>query len=539
MLKKIDFLSPPITLFYNGSPSHPSYISGILTLLTLVLVIFFCSYQIKVLFNRKNETPKTTSFTYFQSDAGTISLNNSALFHFISLEDKTNKGNEEFYFSYFNIIGAEEPIHNYDTGYSIYNYNHWLYGYCDDSIIGDLKDIFSKNIFLSKSACIKKYYDINSKQYYNTESPHFRWPSISHGTFHPDNKIYSLAIVPCNPNFSDILFNKELICKNSEEFNFSTTAIHLNFIDEYIDILKYDNPVVKYAYRIENKFDKNNYGINHLNFNPAQVKSYFGYIFDEEEIGFSFSFERNDVYTYPKDIDLYMGYTFYLNNRINYFERSYIKIQDILSSVGGVLNIIIFIMTFINNLLNAFSALRDFNCLMNLFSITTDDILKTNKKNILNKKLKIIENCKKNSCSQANPSSNEKIIQEILKEESKEEDKDTMSNKTISTEKNENNDIPKITAQTETSFTNNENKGDSKAKPENENDKSIHENLTISSFSNYFIYKITCGKKHNNIEIYENFRKKIVSVEHLMHSYLKINDLLKLEKRRSNQSNKF
>ena len=113
-----------------------------------------------------------------------------------------------------------------------------------------------------------------------------------------------------------------------------------------------------------------------------------------------------------------------------------------------------------------------------------------------------------------------------------------MSNKTISSEKNENNDIPKIIAQTETSFTNNENKGDSKAKPENENDKSISENLTISSFWNYFIYKITCGKKHNNLEIYENFRKKIVSVEHLMHNYLKINDLLKLEKRRSKISNK-
>jgi len=539
MLKKIDILSPPITLFYNGSPSHSSSFSGILTLLNLVIIIFLCIWQIEVLFNRKNETPKTASFTYFQSDVGTISFDNSGLFHFISLEDKTNKGNEEFYFSYFSIIGAEEPIQNYEIGYNIYNYNHWLYGYCDDSIIGDLKDIFSKNKFLSKSACIKKYYDVNSKQYYNTESPHFRWPSISHGTFHPDNKIYSLVIIPCNQNYSDILFNKELICKNFEEFNFSTTAIHLNFIDEYIDILKYDNPVVKYTYRIENKFDKNNYGINHLNFNPAQVKSYIGYIFDKEEIEFSFSFERNDVYTYPKDIDLFMGYNFYLNNRIKYFERSYIKIQDTLTSIGGILNIITFIMTFINNFINSYFVLSDLNCLMNLFSITTDDILKASKKNILNKKLKIVENCKKNSCSRANTNSNEKIIQEILKEESNEEDKETMSNKTISTEKNENNDIPKISVQTEVSFTNNENKGDSKVKPENENDKSIPENLIISSFWNYFIYKIACGKKQqNNVEIYENFRRKIVSEENLMHNYLKINDLLKLEKRRSKQSNK-
>ncbi len=68
-------------------------------------------------------------------------------------------------------------------------------------------------------------------------------------------------------------------------------------------------------------------------------------------------FERNDVLTYEKTNDIYIGYTFYLNNRIKYYERSYKTIPDALSTVGGTLNIVIFIMTLINDSFNSFMVL--------------------------------------------------------------------------------------------------------------------------------------------------------------------------------------
>ena len=49
------------------------------------------------------------------------------------------------------------------------------------------------------------------------------------------------------------------------------------------------------------------------------------------------------------------------------------------------------------------------------------------------------------------------------------------------------------------------------------------------SYWEFFLYKLTCGKKNSELEIYEDFLKKIVSVENLMHNYLKINNLLKSE----------
>ena len=109
-LKKIDLLSPPISLFYQGLPSHSSKLSGILTILSFVIVIIFSVCHILSLFQRENETPNSTSFTYFIEDAGTISFNPSSLFHFISLEDLNDRGNEEFNFSYFNAIGINTNI---------------------------------------------------------------------------------------------------------------------------------------------------------------------------------------------------------------------------------------------------------------------------------------------------------------------------------------------------------------------------------------------------------------------------------------------
>ena len=528
VLEEVDFLSPPITLFAQGSSSYKSSQSDFLSLVALALIALFSACEIKDIFKRKSETPKSTSFTYFKADAGIVTINSSTLFHFLSLEDYNNKGNEEFDFSYFNVISFEEPIPNFENNEKIENYNHWLYGYCNNSTdIENIEDIVTNN-FLTKSACIRKYYDKETKAYYDTNSPNFRWPSMSHGTFHPENQIYSIIMMSCNQSYLDNVFQGELSCKDINEYDMNAKIVHLNFIDEYIDILNYNKPVTKYAYRIENKLDKDNYSINHLNFNPSIIKSHIGYVFDKEEVEFSIYFDRNDVFTYTKNIDLFMGYTFYLNNRIRYYERTYITIPDILSSIGGILNIVISIMTLINDfIINPYKILKDFNYLLNLFSITEDDILKTNRKNIINKKLKQIENIKKISCTFSKPLSSENAIKEVEKGE----DKETVTDQTLNSEEVKNNEAPKTTEKESTSnitaVTNKQNPGD-------DNDKQV--NQKIFSFCDYFIYKITFRKKHKELEIYENFRKKIISVENLTQNYLGMNNLLQLEKRRSKLS---
>ena len=156
-LKELDILSPPITLYYQGFSAHSSWLSGVLSIIAFVIIVLYVIYEIINLWNRDNQIPKSTSYVFFSEDVGTISFNTSSLFHFISIEDSNNKGKEEFNFSFFNIIGMEEPITNYENKkYNINNYNHWLYGNCDNEIdIKGVENIKINNI-MEKAACIRK-----------------------------------------------------------------------------------------------------------------------------------------------------------------------------------------------------------------------------------------------------------------------------------------------------------------------------------------------------------------------------------------------
>ena len=46
-------------------------------------------------------------------------------------------------------------------------------------------------------------------------------------------------------------------------------------------------------------------------------------------------------------------------------------------------------------------------------------------------------------------------------------------------------------------------------------------------FCKYILFKLLCGKKYKWFEIYNNFRKNIISEEHLIKSYLNIYNILK------------
>ena len=47
-------------------------------------------------------------------------------------------------------------------------------------------------------------------------------------------------------------------------------------------------------------------------------------------------------------------------------------------------------------------------------------------------------------------------------------------------------------------------------------------------FCEYCIYKISFGKIKSELQLYEYFLRKVVSIENLLNNYLKINDLIKV-----------
>ena len=158
ILKNIDFLSPEIALFYNGSSSHSSIISGILSLITCLIIICISIYKIGGLFYREKETPIVTSYNRFVEEPGEYTLNSLGLFHFISIIKDINYEDEiEFDYTAFNLVGLETYLQDFEFDNNLFIYNHWIYGFCNnESDTQGISHIVNYKFF-TKSSCIRQY----------------------------------------------------------------------------------------------------------------------------------------------------------------------------------------------------------------------------------------------------------------------------------------------------------------------------------------------------------------------------------------------
>ena len=371
-----------------------------------------------------------------------------------------------------------------------------------------------------KSACIKKYYDISTKQYYSTEHPKFRWPKMSHGTFNPKKEFYTIILKKCDQKYLNEIFGNKYICKNEDEINefFKFGVIHFNYIDQYVNILKHDEPNQKYFYRIENTLDKNNYSINHLNFNPIIIKTNCGLIYNHISEQLEYSYDRTDVFTHKVEGDIYMGYSLWLNNRVSYNERSYKTIQDALSEVGGVTQSIMFVAVLINNFFNKYIILSDTQKLLSSSNISINDIVnKPNKLKFKKTNLNVTSQNIELTSIKKMPDKIKYTINPHSKDEIEDKTK-TLTNKEI-LENPIYNDDNNYKFEDTNIATNKDN--------ENDINNQINNNIEKISFKKFFFYKISLGKKYNNLKLYEEFRENIISVENLIKNHLDVNSLIK------------
>ena len=77
-------------------------------------------------------------------------------------------------------------------------------------------------------------------------------------------------------------------------------------------------------------------------------------------------------------------------------------------------------------------------------------------------------------------------------------------------------------------------------KKDEKNIKHLKKTNNKNNFWNYILYKIFKQKKNNPFKVYEKFRMKIISEEHLIKNHLKIYNLLKItEKKRLRKTSTF
>ena len=196
-LKKVDWLSPPITLFYKGEGSHVSMYSGVLSIVAYTIVVVATFYYALNFINR--EDPKAYFFNRYIEDAGTFPVNATQMFHFVQLSDPQTNLKVPIDFSHFRIIGFDDA---YSDDYKkdpsiVHTKDHWLYGNCNNDTDTEGISYLVNQDYYTESACIRQYYNKDKKKYYGTTDPNFRWPVILKGCSNPDRTYYGIIIQKC------------------------------------------------------------------------------------------------------------------------------------------------------------------------------------------------------------------------------------------------------------------------------------------------------------------------------------------------------
>ena len=363
-------LSPPITLHFKGDTIHSSIFSGILTIISYIIIFSYgVYYTIEFVYN---ENPTIYLFTRYIENAGTFPLNSSSLFHFIKLSqtssiNSNNKQNPPMDFNLIRIIGLEYTIDNYISNNNLTNFNHWLYGHCNND---DMKNVenYIKIEFPENAACIRKYFDVTQKKYFNTNEKGFRWPALMFGTSNDKRKNYGIIMEKCK---NDTLNQK---CKSEDEIKsyLEHSYVALYFMDQYADILNYETPFIKYLYKLTNSFFPDSFTINHLNFNPTQINSHNNIFYDKKVNERSYQYIQNEKVTMDQNnTRIIASFYFWLQNTMQYYERNYEKIQDLISNIGGIYSFVFIIATFINSFVTNYIIVLD----------TEEEVLKTDIQN--------------------------------------------------------------------------------------------------------------------------------------------------------------
>ena len=387
-LKKLDWISPPITLYFKGESSHVSIYSGILSIIVYVIVIAATIYYALEFINR--ESPKAYFFTRYVEDAGTFPVNATQMFHFIQVSNPQTNKKVELDFSAFRIVGFDDAYSDdYMNNPSIVRTkDHWFYGNCNnDSDTKEISYLVDQEKYL-ESACIRKYYDASKGEYYNTNEEGFRWPVILKGCSNPNRTYYGIIMQRCDE--ADSLFEEKANapkCKSNSEIDDIVSNVSLNFqiIDHYADMLNYEIPFTKYFYEVTSAITSNNFIIQHLNFNPANMLTHNGFFFDNQVREETYFFTQNEKQTIiESDLNkqnkttngCLIGVYFWMQNTLQYYERNYDRIQDILSDIGGISSIVLTIASIINLLIHNFIVLLDIE----------DLALKSEQENYINKR---------------------------------------------------------------------------------------------------------------------------------------------------------
>ena len=328
-----------------------------------------------------------------------------------------------------------------------------------------------------------------------------------------------------------------IACKSTEEISESITKLSFKYqiIDHYADVLNYKMPFTKYFYEVASAIQDGIYIINHLNFNPTNMLTHNGLLFDSQIDEKSYFFTQNEKHIIVQS-NLQKGETtngcligvyFWMQNTLQHYERNYDRFQDLLSDIGGISSIIMTIGYYLNLLINYYIALLDTEKLIiNRDEMNYEEARDRNKRPTFLRKVNQIENPPKRiyKTSQKNLFYISRVKENLNSlNDIKYEEVDIYSNSKMPYQNRLNKTI---------NIGNEKNQIKCLNSIKEKNDKEIAGELPIKkrnfNWFKYIWYLICCRSNDKAISYFENIRTSLISEENIIQNYLDIYNLLKI-----------
>ncbi len=350
-LKFIDFISPPITLYYKGEFKHTSNISILLSILSITtLLVLSVIYSLDFILHKN---PTSYYYIRYIEDTGFFPLNSSSMFHFIAF------GNSSVWdTSAFSVIGVGVSELGYIAIKDVEDFDFWIYDKCEGSVDAgnkiNLLGNYSK--YYTNALCIKKFYNSTSKTVISSNDKNFNYPILAHGASNVNEKFYGLFIQRCVPNKKEFFNVSECYSEEiSDELILNAGTLNIFFIDQYVDVENYTSPLQHFYHQINNRVAPDSYTKNVLNFHAASVKTRTGLILENIQTQPSYIYDTNEKVVSEKteennNLNIYGAFYFSMQNMQNVYDRKYKMIQDISANITGMIRLILFVAEFLNYL---------------------------------------------------------------------------------------------------------------------------------------------------------------------------------------------
>ena len=365
-IKEIDYLSPKITLFFYGKRRHSSVFGGILTIIMIFVCILYLSVLLMYVCGHK--ILNITSYKQYSKNPGNIEFNNngSGIFHYIQFLNKTNNEYSKYNKKFARIFMTTLP-ENYKITYEYLNMtDHWVYDECrkgiDDENIP--QDTFNTKNNINNGACLRYYYNKTTKKYYSIEDKvNFIFPKLYNGPNSLDFFYLSTIVEKCHND--SILYNLLGPCETENNIN--------NYFNDFIGIFlqlyetqvnfNYSYPLFNYINSIGVKIDADTeIPINNINLALLKIKLKTGIIIPKTSIYKKYTLDSNSKSTmFDNENKSYIitVFNYWLINNSQVFIAEYQSLYDLLSRVGGILQIGYYIFYVINFIVTEFTIMHD------------------------------------------------------------------------------------------------------------------------------------------------------------------------------------